>query len=136
MSMGDRLWRLARRKVQQGLGHLEEAALGGPHRDARDELEDYLENPTVTRTPPAGPRAPSVPPPHPYETEYRLLGAPVGSSLETVRRCYRQRVLENHPDRYAGDPEKKRVAAEVMWHLNEAFERLSKYLEAQAGGEK
>ena len=135
MSMGRRIWRIARRSLQEGLEKVERAA-GGWRDPAREELEEFLKSPSPPAPPgasraPDPPRAspPEPPPPHPYAYEYRLLGAPVGSDLETVQRCWRVLVRETHPDRFAGNPEAQARAAERLLRVNQAYERLRGYLE-------
>jgi DnaJ-domain-containing protein 1 len=40
-----------------------------------------------------------------YELDlYSVLGASIMASDEELRRCWKKRALENHPDRHAGDP--------------------------------
>ena len=129
MSMGERLWRIARQRVARTL----DEALHGSGDPAREELEAFLQDPTPPRRPQPAPAEtvspnPGVRTPHPFEREYRLLGAPVGSDLETVRDCWRRLVRETHPDRFAGQPERQQRATESLRRLNEAYERLRAYL--------
>jgi DnaJ-domain-containing protein 1 len=149
MTLGQRLWRLAKHRVRRGLG-LEQ---GAPLRSspAWRELENFLREaaqaaeaaaeqrsatrPGTTSRPSeasARPTArPASPPPHPYAAEYRLLQVPVGSDVLTVRSAWRKLVRETHPDRFAGDAEAQRKATERLRQINAAYEALSGYLATQ-----
>lgn len=135
MNLGRRLLHLAQRGVNDALDWVEDAASG--RRDpARDELEDYLrapDSPAATafssspgRAAPPPPSSPPPPPPqvHPLAAEYRLVGAPIGSDLETVTRCWRERVRELHPDRFAHDAAAQSRASERFRTVNEAYQKL------------
>jgi DnaJ-domain-containing protein 1 len=131
MSFGRRLFRAAERTLREGLEH----AVGGTqsaYDAARAELEDHLKWDSVpsqgapNRSGAAGfDRAEAT---NPYAREYRLLGAPIGSDLKTVQTCWRKLVRENHPDRFAGDPDAERQATARLRKINEAYERLKSHL--------
>jgi DnaJ-domain-containing protein 1 len=132
MSISSRLLRIAQRRVKEGLGLVQGAAFRDP---AREELEDFLRSPGGTRSSNPRPEGsggsysrPAAAPRHPYEAEYRLLGAPIGSDLPTVQQCWRQRVRESHPDRFAGNPDEQRRATDRLRQINEAHERLRTHL--------
>ncbi len=59
---------------------------------------------------------------------YAALEIPYGSDLETVRQAYKRLMKKYHPDRHARDPEKQRVATEVVKQINHAYSEISKYL--------
>ncbi|MCS7212103.1 MAG: J domain-containing protein [Chloroherpetonaceae bacterium] len=59
---------------------------------------------------------------------YANLEIPYGSDLETVRRAWRRLVALYHPDKFAGDPEKQRIATELTKGINRAYEELTKHL--------
>lgn len=59
---------------------------------------------------------------------YANLEIPYGSDLETVRRAWRKLVAMYHPDKFAGDPEKQRIATELTKGINRAYEELTKHL--------
>src|SRR5688500_13713200 len=116
MTTGQRIWRIARRKVMAGLGSVRTAAFQDGMRRARRELEEFLQQ-VDPQAPGMGfgrPRPGSAgtagstraggstfadsrrraagaatPPRHPYEKEYGVLGVPVGADLKTVRRRWR-----------------------------------------------
>jgi DnaJ-domain-containing protein 1 len=137
MSLPRRILKVAGRKVLESLGLRE--GFRNTKDEAAEELEEFLRNPAPPRTestyrPPQTERPPrqETPPQgshHPYEQEYRLLGAAVGSDLETVRRCWRKLARENHPDRFTEDPVAQRRAHDRLVRINEAYERLRQYLE-------
>ena len=52
---------------------------------------------------------------------YATLGLPMSADLSTVRRRYRQELVRFHPDRFAKDPDKARVATEITRRLTEAY---------------
>ena len=60
---------------------------------------------------------------------YSNLEVPYGSDLETVRASWRRLVRRYHPDLHGTDPEKQRVATELVKGLNHAFEQVRKRLE-------
>ena len=76
-----------------------------------------------------GPKPPPPPPPHPHAAEYRLLGVAVGADLAAVRAAWRARVKENHPDRFAGDADAQRRAADRLRAINQAHDALRRHLE-------
>ncbi len=138
MNLGRRLLHLAQRGVNDALDWVEDASSG--RRDpARDELEDYLrapDSPTGSRfSSSQGRAAPPPPPPppppqvQPLAAEYRLVGAPIGSDLETVTRCWRERVRETHPDRFAHDVAAQAHASARLRAVNEAYRKLRGALE-------
>jgi DnaJ-domain-containing protein 1 len=147
VTLAERIWRVARRHVIAGLGKLQ----GPAYQKARDrawaELEEFLRSHQAeARARASRPRdsaegarngaggsattgsRPKAPPPHPYLKEYRLLEAPVGADLQTVRGCWRRLVRENHPDRFAGDLAAQRRASERLRAINEAYQSLKGYL--------
>lgn len=137
MSIPERLLRIARRRMLERLGLVQGAAFR--HDPARDELEAYLRDPAPPARATAGanrsasdsPRAAAPPEsaaPHPYQREYRLLGAPVGADLPTVQQCWRHLVREIHPDRFQNDPEAQRAAGDRLRRACAAYERLKAYL--------
>ena len=60
---------------------------------------------------------------------YSNLEVPYGADLETVRASWRRLVRRYHPDLHGTDPEKQRVATELVKGLNQAFEQIRKRLE-------
>lgn len=59
---------------------------------------------------------------------YRTLELQPGATLEEVRKSYRRLLRQYHPDRFAKDPEKYKVATEVTRNITEAYEGLSALL--------
>lgn len=56
--------------------------------------------------------------------DYRNLELEPGADFETVKRAYRRLMRTYHPDRYADDPERQRVATEISAKLNASFNRI------------
>lgn len=51
---------------------------------------------------------------------YKILGVSEGASKEEIRRAYRKKAKENHPDLHPGDPH----ATERMQQINAAYDML------------
>ena len=64
--------------------------------------------------------------PHPTGAaqDYRNLELEPGADFSTVKQAYRRMMLTYHPDRYADDPERQRVATEISAKLNASFIRI------------
>lgn len=60
---------------------------------------------------------------------YANLEVPYGSDLETVHKAWKNLLRKYHPDLHSDDPEKVRVANELVQGLNRAYEELEKRLE-------
>lgn len=56
---------------------------------------------------------------------HKVLEVEPGADFESIRRSYRRLVMKFHPDRFAQDPEKYKVATEVTRKITEAYEGLS-----------
>jgi len=59
---------------------------------------------------------------------YANLEVPYGSDLETVRRARNRLMQKYHPDLHSGNPEKQRIATELVKGLNVAYEKLQERL--------
>jgi len=104
-------------------------------RAAWEELEDYLGNGpgsggTGRRagaspgSAGAGPRRPEPPVDESLRKDFANLEVPFGADIETVRKSYKALMLRYHPDKFANDPEKQRVALEITKKINESFDRI------------
>lgn len=60
---------------------------------------------------------------------YANLELTPGASLEDVKRAYRELIKRYHPDRHANDPERARIATELVQQLTRAYETLTRHLE-------
>jgi hypothetical protein len=60
---------------------------------------------------------------------YRTLELEPGASHEEIRRSYRRLLKQYHPDRFAKDPEKYKVATEVTRNITVAYDGLTTLLE-------
>ena len=56
---------------------------------------------------------------------HKTLEVEPGADFETIRKSYRRLLKQYHPDRFARDPEKHKVATEVTRKITEAYEGLS-----------
>ena len=97
--------------------------------EAWEELEEYLrtgeERPRSTdggggSDGSAGEREP----PQAAAQDYRNLELEPGADFATVKQAYRRLMRTYHPDRYAHDPERQRVATEISARLNASFNRI------------
>lgn len=59
---------------------------------------------------------------------YRTLELEPGAEVADVRKAYRRLLKKFHPDRFANDPEKLKVATEVTRQLTEAHSGLMRHL--------
>jgi DnaJ-domain-containing protein 1 len=59
--------------------------------------------------------------------DYANLGLPPSASLEQVHRAHRQLLSRYHPDRFARDPEKQRLATRITQILNASFRRIRSF---------
>jgi hypothetical protein len=104
-------------------------------RAAWEELEEYMRGGSgggsagrtgTTGTGSSGGRyrRPEPPVEESLRKDFANLEVPFGADIETVRKSYKALVLRYHPDKFAGDPEKQRVALEITKKINESFERI------------
>lgn len=57
---------------------------------------------------------------------YNALEIPVGSSWEDIRTAYKSAMKKYHPDRFANDPEKQKIAQTLAQKINEAYQYFEK----------
>lgn len=62
---------------------------------------------------------------------YANLEVPYGADLQAVRRARKRLMRKYHPDLHGSDPERQRVATELVKGLNRAYERLRSHLERE-----
>lgn len=60
---------------------------------------------------------------------YANLELPYGANREAVRAARRRLLARYHPDRFASDPAKARLATELVQGINHAHDELIKHLE-------
>jgi DnaJ-domain-containing protein 1 len=88
-------------------------------REAQQEIEEYL------RMDPG--RRPPGPVPERLRQDFANFGLEPSASPEQVQRAHRQLLSRYHPDRFAGDPEKQRLATRITQILNASFRRIRAY---------
>lgn len=99
---------------------------------AWEELDEYMrtgESPGAGGAAGAGAREGSRPrtPPRVDESlrqDYANLEVPFGADRETVRSSYKRLMLKYHPDKFAGDTEKQKIALEIAKKINQSFQRI------------
>ena len=52
---------------------------------------------------------------------YLLLDIPSNSNFDTIKKAYRKKMKENHPDKFNNNPDKYNEAIEKSSKLNEAY---------------
>ena len=62
---------------------------------------------------------------------YANLEIPYGSDLETATAAWKRLMKKYHPDRHSSDPQKQKVANELVQELNRAYDYIKNYLEKQ-----
>ena len=115
-SVLERVWRLLRADLEARLKRLERrearrASRGGSNREHQAN---------APRRPAADPELAGY---------YSNLEVAYGSDLETVRESWRRLVRQYHPDLHGADPERQKVATELVKGLNQAFAQLEKRLQ-------
>ncbi len=74
--------------------------------------------------------APPPPPPPPRKKPYEVLGVDIDASIEEIKKAYRRKALECHPDT-GPEEEKERRTAQFM-ELKKAYEVMMKVRQAAA----
>lgn len=59
---------------------------------------------------------------------YAVLGLSVGADLRMVKKAYHRKMRENHPDKFAHDPDAERAAHARAQTINEAYQQLNALL--------
>jgi DnaJ like chaperone protein len=106
-------------------------------REAERELEEYLRTARTAGAKSGGPgpgrqgsgradraREGTRPVPEALRRDFANLGLGPSASLEEVRRAHRRLLARYHPDRFARDPEKQRLATRITQILNTSFRRI------------
>jgi DnaJ-domain-containing protein 1 len=57
-------------------------------------------------------------------SDYANLEVPYDSDIEAVKASYKRLVIKYHPDKHAADPERQKIALEIMKKINQSFERI------------
>ena len=88
-----------------------------------DEWEEIGTGKTGQSRPSGSPQDKTI---HDY---YANLELPYGADLDEVRKAYRRLMREYHPDNFADDPDKEKMATRLSQELSVAYEEIKKYLE-------
>lgn len=67
------------------------------------------------------------------DDHYALLGLSRGADLKAVKRAYRDKMRENHPDKFAHDPAAEAAAHARAQAINEAYQQLTALLTGREG---
>lgn len=118
MSVGRRLWKLARTEIGDVMRRFRPGPDEGPERWSVPSKDPPPE--------PSPPPAPTVP--DHVARWYGNLELPLGASAAEVKAAYRRLVRRYHPDRHAHDPRRAAVANELSQELRDAYEGLMDYL--------
>jgi DnaJ-domain-containing protein 1 len=154
VSLGKRIWDLARSNVTDfrsalkpdaldGLSEQERRTLeddggdtvgakaGRKARQFRDAAEEAWEKAFDAAQARAGGQPGARPTPEAERVRwYRTLELEPGADLPTVRKAYRRLLKQYHPDKFAKDPDKYKAATEVTRNITAAHEGLSALLGA------
>ncbi len=154
MSLGKRIWDIARSNITDfrdalkpdvldGLSEQERHALddeaadtvgakaGRKARQFRDAAEEAWEKAYDAAQARNGGQPGARPTPEAERIRwYRTLELEPGADLATVRKSYRRLLKQYHPDKFAKDPEKYKAATEVTRNITAAYDGLSTLLGA------
>jgi hypothetical protein len=71
------------------------------------------------------------PPDESLRRDYANLEVPFGASIDVVLSSYKRLMLKYHPDKFAGDPEKQKIALEIAKKINQSFQRIKDHQESE-----
>lgn len=153
MSLGKRLWDLARSNVTDFRSALKPDALDGLSEQERKVLEDESADTVGAKAgrkarkfrdaaeeawekafeaaQAAGGAQPGGGRPTPEAERlrwYRTLELEPGADLQEIRKSYRRLLKQYHPDKFAKDPEKYKAATEVARNITVAYDGLTALL--------
>lgn len=157
VSLGKRLWNLARSNITDFRSALKPDALDGLSEEERRVLTADEDKDKATVGAKAGRKArqfrdaaeeawekafeaaqarggaPGAARPSPEADRvrwYRTLELEPGADMQAVRKAYRRLLKQYHPDKFAKDPDKYKAATEVTRNITAAYEGLSNLLGA------
>jgi DnaJ-domain-containing protein 1 len=61
--------------------------------------------------------------------DYSNLEVPFGSAFEEVKKSYKNLLRKYHPDKFANDPNKSKIATEITKKINESYQKIRAYEE-------
>jgi DnaJ-domain-containing protein 1 len=121
----DSLWLSALLIIQQDFRNFCQEFEGGglSHADAKARFLDFREQANLLSTPP--PREGTAEESKKEPTYYEVIGVDPSASQEEIKKAYRDKLKQYHPDIFMNQPEWVREQAEKMSKkLNEAYEVL------------
>lgn len=65
--------------------------------------------------------------------DYANLEVPFGSSFLEVKKSYKKLLRKYHPDKFANNPNKLKIATEITKKINESFARIREYERKRTG---
>ena len=119
----DRLGDLLRFTLNSGSNKIDKDS---DYHEAWAELDAFLRDDQPAKKPRTrGYRTPSGYD-DPLKTDYANLEVPYGADFEEIKRSHKRLLRKYHPDPFARDPDKQRVATQISQKINESFQRLTK----------
>ena len=123
MTLAARVARLLRANLRVRFG-------GAEQKPADSEPARTTSTPYSRAAQPAEPR-PQPPLDPTLAGYYANLELPYGANREAVRAARRRLLSRYHPDRFPGDPDRARLANELVQQLNHAHDELMKQLDKE-----
>jgi hypothetical protein len=93
---------------------------------AWEELDEYMRTGSSSGGRASAGGRPQTPP-RPDESlrqHYANLEVPFGADIDAVRASYKRLMLKYHPDKFAGDAEKQKIALEIAKKINQSFQKI------------
>jgi DnaJ-domain-containing protein 1 len=125
--LGEMLRGLAAGKADRARGPAPDPFL----REAEQELDEYLRSGRSGTGVGGRGRTPSSAP-ESLRRDFANLDLPPTARLEEARRAHHRLLGKYHPDRYARDPEKQRLATQITQRLNASFRRIQDFARRSA----
>lgn len=130
----DRFERMLRSFLSPDSGQA--AAPGGDpdFQEAWRELDEYLQSgvsPRPRYEPGGGDRGAHTETDEGLRRDYANLEVHFGAPLAEVKRAYKSLLKRYHPDKFATDPEKQRLATEITLRINRSYRNIRDTLQAR-----
>ena len=132
MSLLSRLGRVLKAEMGRRLPHVNtpyvDTPYEAPYGDASEDA-DRAGNASANTQSNSGSGASSQPDAR-IAGYYLALELPFGADITAVKQAHRRLMKRYHPDRFHSEPDKAETANELTRRLNEAYDGLRQYLEA------